>query len=255
VPAKSAAAPVVVTAADSALVSGELRVGGTAGNDVIAVNPSRDGQSLVVTLNRAVVGTYPVGGANPVTRVVVRGLGGNDRVVVSPKVAIPADLYGDGGNDVLTGGAGPDRLFGGGGNDALTGGLGNDLLVGGAGTDRLSGGLGANVLIGGAGADKLTGGTGDDLLIGGSTAFDADLTGLADLLAEWAAPLVPYADRVAHLSGTAGGNNGSTFLTAGLTVSDEGARDALVGGKGTDWFVAGALDTLDLKAGEQKLTV
>jgi hypothetical protein len=38
-------------------------------------------------------------------------------------------------------------------------------------------------------------------------------------------------------------------------VFDDGLKDGLVGGKGTDWFVLGSLDTLDLKTGEQKLTV
>ena len=38
-------------------------------------------------------------------------------------------------------------------------------------------------------------------------------------------------------------------------VTDDGLKDALTGGKGDDWFVASGLDTLDLKAGEQKLTV
>jgi Ca2+-binding RTX toxin-like protein len=242
---------VTITALDSALVNGELQVGGTAANDAIAVNLSRDGLSLVVLLNRQVVGTYPLSG---VTRIEVHGLGGNDKVTVNPKVLVPADLYGDGGNDILTGGAGPDRLFGGGGNDVLTGGIGNDVLVGGFGNDKLSGGLGANVLIGGVGTDRLTGGTGDDLLIGGSTTFDTDLTGLSNILAEWSSPTL-YADRVAHLSGTAGGLNAGTFLTAGVTVTNDGVKDVLTGGKGTDWFVMSAPDAPDAKLGELLLMV
>jgi Ca2+-binding RTX toxin-like protein len=37
-------------------------------------------------------------------------------------------MYGGGGNDVLTGGAGADTLFGGGRGDTLTGGAGNDIF-------------------------------------------------------------------------------------------------------------------------------
>lgn len=51
-------------------------------------------------------------------------------------------LYGDGGNDNLTGGAGDDMLFGGIGNDTLNGNDGDDILDGGEGNDFLYGGLG-----------------------------------------------------------------------------------------------------------------
>jgi uncharacterized membrane protein len=253
VPARTDAKAVVVTALDSAVVNGELLVGGTAGNDTITVGPSKNFDSVVVVLNRVVVATYSVF-VFQIDRVVVRGLGGNDKITISPKLLKPADLYGDSGNDALTGGAGSDRLFGGGGNDVLTGGLGNDLLVGGFGNDTLKDTSGTNVLVGGAGSDRLTGGTGDDLLIGGSTAFDTDLTGLTNILAEWTSG-APYTDRVSHLTGTPGGQNGGTYLTVGTggTVTDDGVKDVLTGGKGTDFFVTGTLDTLDLKAGEQRL--
>jgi Ca2+-binding RTX toxin-like protein len=144
-------------------------------------------------------------------------------------------------------------LYGGSGNDLLTGGAGADVLVGGIGSDKLAGGGGADVLIGGLGADKLTGGAGDDLLIGGATAFDLDPAGLALIRAEWASGS-PYADRVAHLTGMAAGLNGGAILTAG-TAADDGLKDVLTGGVGADWFVVGAPDALDLKAGERKLTV
>ena len=36
---------------------------------------------------------------------------------------------------------------------------------------------------------------------------------------------------------------------------DDGLKDVLAGGTGTDLFVVGGPDALDLKAGEQKLTV
>jgi Ca2+-binding RTX toxin-like protein len=229
-----------------------LLVGGTGKADTIGVTPSRDGSQLIVQLDGAVAGTFSTFAVTG--RIVVHGLAGNDRITVSPKVTIGSDIYGDAGNDTLTGGGGNDRLFGGSGNDRLTGGKGNDILVGGDGNDTLSDAAGANVLVGGAGTDKLTGGAGDDLLIGGPTAFDLDSTGLSNILAEWASGAA-YADRVAHLSGTAGGLNNGTFLTVGVTVTDDGVRDVLTGGKGTDWFVAGTGDKTDRKDPEQVLTV
>ena len=51
-------------------------------------------------------------------------------------------MYGEQGDDTLTGGVLDDWLFGGEGNDTLNGGRGNDLLDGGAGADWLIGGIG-----------------------------------------------------------------------------------------------------------------
>jgi len=245
-----------VTLTAAGLVTGggrtDLLVGGTGGPDTIRVAPSRDGTQLVVRLNRVVAGTFPT--AAVTGRIVVHGLAGNDRVAVSPRVTIGADLYGEAGNDVLAGGGGDDRLFGGDGNDQLAGGPGNDLLVGGNGNDSLTDAAGANVLIGGSGADRLTGGKGEDLLVAGPTAFDADPARLANILAEWTSGSL-YADRIAHLTGTAGGLNNGTFLTPGVTVSDDGVKDVLTGRNGTDWFVAAVTDKLDRKDPEQVLTV
>jgi Ca2+-binding RTX toxin-like protein len=230
----------------------DLLVGGTGDRDTIRVSPSRDGTQLIVRLNGDVAGTFL---ASDVTgEIVVHGLGGNDRIMISPQVTKPVVLFGEAGSDVLTGGAGNDQLFGGVGNDKLVGGKGDDLLVGGDGNDALSGGTGTNVLIGGVGADRLTGGTGDDLLIAGPTAFDTDPTGLANIVAEWTSGS-PYTDRVAHLTGGAGGANNGTFLTPTVTVTDDGVKDVLTGGKGTDWFVASIGDKADLKDGELVLTL
>jgi hypothetical protein len=247
---------VTVTLAGAGLVTSgglvNLLIGGTGGADTIGVAPSRDGSQLVVRRNGAVAGTFPA--AAVTGRIVVHGLGGNDRISVSPRVTIGADLYGDAGNDGLTGGGGDDRLFGGDGNDRLTGGNGNDVLVGGDGNDALAGSAGTDVLIGGAGADKLTGGAGDDLQIGGPTAFDLDPTGLANILAEWTSSSA-YSDRIAHLTGTAGGLNNGTYLTPGVTATDDGVKDVLTGGPGVDWFIGTPADKTDRKDTEQVLIV
>ena len=151
----------VTIAVQTALsVGGDLFVGGTDGNDTITINPSKVVGQLAVVVNRVPVGSFAVGG-----RIVVHGLGGNDRVTVGARVATGADLFGDAGNDALTGGAGADVLVGGAGNDVLTGGAGRDVLVG------------------GLGADRLTGGAGEDLLVGSATTFETDPAGLGEVRA------------------------------------------------------------------------
>ena len=241
--------------------TGNLFVAGTAGKDVVSVarvvrtiNKVKT-PFIVVKLNGTVVGDFAESVVSG--RVLVRGLGGNDTITVAATVTRGADVYGGPGNDVLTGGAGNDMLFGEDGNDKLVGAKGNDMLVGGTGNDTLTDGVGTNVLIGGAGLDKLTGGTGDDLLVGGSTTLDADLTdltGLRNVMEEWTSGAT-YANRVAHLSGTPGGENDGTVLTA-ATVSNDGVKDVLTGKGGTDWFLVSSLDTTPgALAAETKTTI
>ena len=57
------------------------------------------------------------------------------------------NVWGFGGNDILTGTSGADRLFGGHGNDTLAGGAGDDTLVGGNGADLMTGGAGKDTFV------------------------------------------------------------------------------------------------------------
>ena len=75
--------------------------------------------------------------------------------------------FGDGGGDLLVGGAGRDWLFGRAGDDRLEGWGGNDWLFGEWGNDALSGGDGHDLLDGGSGDDTLEGGRGQDWVSGG----------------------------------------------------------------------------------------
>jgi Ca2+-binding RTX toxin-like protein len=97
--------------------------------------------------------------AAPIAGFEINGNGGDDTIVLSATVPVPATLRGGPGNDKLLGGAGDDKLIGGPGDDTLGGRGGDDSLYGGPGDDKL---------YGGSGDDKLFGGPGNDLLVGGS---------------------------------------------------------------------------------------
>jgi uncharacterized delta-60 repeat protein len=223
VPAKSDTESIAVTVRPAALLEGSLVVGGTARADAITVRPSANGSRFLSILNGVTVGSFL---RTDVTgRLIAHGLDGADRVTISAMVATAASLFGEDGNDTLTGGAG------------------DDLLIGGSGRDLLAGGLGQDVSVGGEGVDRLTGGTGEDLLIAGWTTFDDAPTGFDAVLAEWTSN-TPYADRVSVLT---------PVLT--LVVQNDELRDRLTGGADTDWFVVSANDLFDRIDPEQALII
>jgi Bacterial Ig-like domain (group 3)/FG-GAP-like repeat/RTX calcium-binding nonapeptide repeat (4 copies) len=233
VPSLSDSKSVTIALKPMALVGGDLLIGGTAGNDTIAVAlAKKDATKLTVTVNKVVLGTLPI--ASITGKIVAHGLGGNDTISIAPKVAVPGWLFGEAGNDKLTGGAG------------------DDLLVGGDGADTLTDAKGISVMIGGQGADKLTGGFGNALMIAGSTSFDADLTALFNIQAEWKSN---DANRIPHLQGSiSGGLNGATVLNPS-TVQDDFVKDTLTGKKkGNGWFLVNALDKNDGSGLEDTVT-
>lgn len=114
--------------------------------------------------------------ASGVNKLVINGGSAADNIFVSDRLTIPAEIYGNGGNDVIHGGGGNDSIYGGEGNDLIYGGkgenviygeAGNDTLIGQNGNDTLDGGAGNDFLVGAGGDDDLIAGTGDDTLIGG----------------------------------------------------------------------------------------
>jgi Ca2+-binding RTX toxin-like protein len=90
--------------------------------------------------------------------VVVHGGAGNDAITVLAKNTeiAEAKLFGEGGDDVLTG---ADT------NDFLDGGEGNDRLVGAKGTDLMNGGTGNDTFVwnNGDGPDRINGEAGNDV--------------------------------------------------------------------------------------------
>lgn len=165
------------------------------------------------------------------------------------------------GRTVVAGGVGQSASFenvdGGGGDDLLLGNAaaneikgngGNDVLAGMAGSDKLHGGAGLNIVIGGADTDLVRGGSGQDVLIGGGITYEADVTGLSAIRKEWIQP-IPFAVRVDHLLGSAGGSNGSFTLKAADLVDDT-AVDSLFGDADQDWFLAAQTEVNDFQSSQ-----
>jgi Ca2+-binding RTX toxin-like protein len=117
---------------------GVLHVVGTAADDGVIVKPS-GGQ---VAVSAAFIpGWHRILSAAAVTKVLIEGGGGNDRLSVYDTLPVPS------------------------------------VVDGGAGDDALSGGY-SSLLIGGAGADRLTGAGGNDILVPCSTTLDGDVHAL-----------------------------------------------------------------------------
>jgi len=127
-------------------------------------------------------------------------------------------LFGETGDDTINGGSESDRIFGGEGNDTIDGGSGSDRAFGDAGNDILTGGSGDDRLFGGAGQDILAGGSGDDRLFGNEE---------RDILI---------------------GDMGNDFLSGGAgndVLMGVTGNDTLSGGEGADLFVFGVGDGTD----------
>ncbi|MFO0902612.1 MAG: LamG-like jellyroll fold domain-containing protein [Pirellulales bacterium] len=77
-------------------------------------------------------------------------------------------IFGQDGNDVISGLAANDCLFGGRDQDTITGASGADLILGGSGHDSISGGIDADLIYGGLGNDTLFGDQANDTIYGGA---------------------------------------------------------------------------------------
>src|SRR5688572_8811850 len=149
-------------AVTSTFNSGQLSVIGDALENNVAVSRDAAGNLLV---NGGAVAT--AGGTPTVantSQVQAFGLAGNDVITINEtNGALPrANLFGGGGNDVLTGGSAGDQLFGEAGNDTLLGRGGVDLLFGGEGNDTLTGGDADDQMFGQGGDDRMIWNPGDD---------------------------------------------------------------------------------------------
>ncbi|HET9220601.1 MAG TPA: hypothetical protein VFR18_26720, partial [Terriglobia bacterium] len=178
-----------------------LKVVGTDGDDSILIVTQGKSGTIAVLINGKIVGEY-----EPTGHIVVYGLAGDDRMIVSGNISVPVILIGGDGDDSLQAG------------DTST------ILLGGRGNDTLLGGRRRSLLVGGDGEDSLTGSTQDDILI--ADAVD-DLESLVDVMRVWNRTDLSYDERVSLLGGP--------LMISGITIDDDDDLDKIVRSGGQDW--------------------
>jgi hypothetical protein len=148
------------------------------------------------------------------------------------------------------------------GGDTITGNSAGGVLVGHSAGNTITAGTGRSVIIGGFGRNLLQG-RGNDIIIAGKTSYDANITALASILAEWANSS-SYATRISLLK-NGGGLNGTNVLVFNKTVfsttTPPGPRFGRGGGNGQSTLVGNGTQNwfftfyptaiVDLAAGEQ----
>lgn len=150
---------------NATVISNALVVHGTAKNDRIVVNVTRDGSGFAYSVTRNGVSWGNFHGT--LSSIQVFAANGDDIVSISNGY-LGGMIDGAGGNDRLIGSIADDYLYGGTGADTLNGNAGRDHIFGGSGPDILFGDAGDDTLNGEGGNDRLNGGGDDDLISGGS---------------------------------------------------------------------------------------
>jgi autotransporter-associated beta strand protein len=232
---------------------GDLFARTTPGSDLIQItrNPTLFNPNQVRLRINSTIGNYSVS-----NKTIMYGGGQNDTLTQS-NLTVPAEFYGEDGDDYLTGAMNNDWLVGGLGDDRINGSGGDnviwgdnaptlpsdpnpqDLAIG--GNDQLSGLGGADVIYGGGGNDVVTAGAGNDYVsggqgnddIGGSDGDDRLYGGLGN-------------DIISGHSGNdiASGGAGDDFVygnTGNDVVFGGTGMDAVDGGDGNDLLVSGSV--------------
>jgi Ca2+-binding RTX toxin-like protein len=230
---------------------GDTFVRGTAGADVIQFTKNTttgsDPNAVRVRVNLMVVDLILTGKT-------LTYAGGSNDFLTQANVDRPAEMYGEGGDDYISGAGADDYLVGGLGFDQINAGAGNNVIFGDnsptsvdtmpqdstIGSSDILSALGGNdVFYGGAGDDQVSAGPGDDYVyggrgndtIGGSGGDDRLYGGLGnDVLGGGAGnDLLSGGDGVDRLLG----DTGNDVLLAGSGADD------LDGGDGNDLMVSG----------------
>ncbi len=163
------------------------------------------------------------------------------------------DIFGLDGNDIINGNAGNDFLYGGDGNDTINGGAGNDSIYGEIGADILNGDDGAdNFYYGGteAAGDTVDGGAGSDDIYLSSNIFLDSTTTFTNM------------ERVVFSGFTATAVTNDSFSFAGMTASGtsrlygQAGNETITGTESTDAFYGGlGADILNGGAGNDDFHV
>ncbi len=235
------------------LQMGDLFARTTAGSDLVQLtrNPTIANPNQIRLRISASIANYSVSG-----KTLIYGGDGNDNITQA-NLTVPAEFYGEVGDDVLSGATNNDWLVGGigndrinagagdnvvwgdnapttpgdltpqdgavGGNDILSGLGGNDVFYAGAGDDQVSAGGGNDYISGGQGNDTLDGNDGDDRIYGAAGSDVINGHSGNDLITGG-----DGADRLY-------GNTGNDVIFAGT------GTDELTGGDGNDLLVTGSV--------------
>jgi Ca2+-binding RTX toxin-like protein len=160
-------------------LTGVLILTGNDLDDTLVVSRDAAGKILINSGAVSINGGVPTV-ANTVL-IQIFGRGGNDQLSLNEaNGALPrCSLFGEAGNDTLTGGSGADVLNGGLGLDTLLGKGGADSLIGGDDNDTVTGGDGDDVAQLGNGNDRFIWNPGDDtdLVEGGDGTDTAEING------------------------------------------------------------------------------
>jgi Ca2+-binding RTX toxin-like protein len=250
----------------------DLNEGG-AGNDVSVINGGGGSETFLISANGARVRferTTNNGAAAPffvdiadTERVQVNGNGGDEVMTGGAGLAALTTLE-------LNGGAGNDSITGGDGADSISGGADNDVLDGGdnpiATVDTVAGGDGDDTMIWNPGKDDdiNEGGNGNDTAVinggGGAEVFTITPNGARVLFQRTTnngTPLPFFVDigstEALRVNGNAGDDRitGSIGLAAliALELNGDGGSDTITGGDGAD-VIRGGADNDVLQAGE-----
>ncbi|MDE9451493.1 hypothetical protein J3R80_13545 [Aliiroseovarius sp. Z3] len=164
-------------------------------------------------------------------------------------------IYGNAGNNIISGQNRGDRIYGFQGNDTISGDGGWDRLHGGSGHDVIHGGRGRDTLKGGSGHDILHGGEDADRLYGQSgydTANYSDATSRVSInLTTNSNKGAAQGDKLFSIEAVVGsdwndqliGNNGTNTLRGGRGddyLRGRGGNDRVYGEQGNDKIIAGA---------------
>ena len=180
------------------------------------------------------------GSAVEVSEVDVDGGDSNDRIVFDD--ALPGRLHGGAGDDVITVPGDAHRtgvvsnLYGDDGDDVLSG---TGSLDGGPDSDRLTGGPGSDSLAGGPGSDVIDGGAGRDRV-----SFGEDT---APVVVDLADPGLDGGDRLTGIENVVGSSGDDR-------IAGDGGANSLTGGPGRDVIEGrGGDDLLDGELGDDRV--
>ena len=207
----------------TALPGGDVCIVGDDNGNIIQLGPTNTVDVYRVRLNGTFQNVLITGDVE------IHGKAGIDYIQLTTS-PVAARIYGGDGADYLQGYNQGDFIRGGAGNDRMFGGAGHDFLDGGDGNDIIDGGQGNDILVGGDGADQLNGGDGADLMFhnraGTASGDDQNDLAMAALLSDWAA------DGIVNVE----------TLDLVLIGQDDGDKDSLYGGNGSDVASVGAGD-------------